>query len=36
MKNTLLKIKPIKMEKNLEQRIVWGLKTLHTILGHKK
>ena len=36
MKNTQSEIKPIKIGKSLEQRIVLGVKTLHIILGHKK
>ena len=36
MKNTQSEIKPIKIGKNLEQRIVLGVKILHIILGHKK
>ena len=36
MKNTQSKIKPIKLGKIPEQRIVLGVKTLHIVLGHKK
>ena len=36
MKNTQSEIKPIKLEKDLEQRIVLCVKILHIILGHKK
>ena len=36
MKNTQSEIKPVKLEKDLEQHIFGGVKTLHIILGHKK
>ena len=36
MKNTQLKIKPIKLENNLEQHIVLGVKIMQRILGYKK
>ena len=35
MKHTQSKIKPIKIEKDLEQRIVLGVKILPIILGDK-
>ena len=36
MKHTQPQIKPIKLEKDLEQRIVLGVKFVLIILGHKK
>ena len=37
MRNTQSKIKPIKLEKNSRQRIVWDVKILQRIfLDHKK
>ena len=36
MKNTKSKIKPIKWENNLEQRIVLSVKIIPRILRHKK
>ena len=36
MKNTQSEIKPIKLGKNLEQRIVLGVKNTLIILSHKK
>ena len=36
MKNTQSKIKPIKMENNLEQHIVLGVKIMWRILDQKK
>ena len=35
MKNTQSKIKPTKIEKNLEQHIVLGVKIIRTILARK-
>ena len=35
MKNTKSKVKPIKNENNLEQRIVLGVKIIARIIGHK-
>ena len=36
IKNTQSEIKPIKLEEDLEQLIVFGVKILLIILGHKK
>ena len=36
IKNTQSEIKPIKFEEDLEQLIVFGVKILLIILGHKK
>ena len=36
IKNTQSEIKPIKLEEDLEQLIVFGVKVLLIILGHKK